>query len=110
MIVGHRNPHRGWSYFRASLYGGRAPPRTDSRPSQLHRGFDGQTPRGSDIFGLGREYPGSRADWGYWDAPKTPEDPDPPRYDVPRRARASRPPQADQGVAARKKRYGKTEG
>jgi hypothetical protein len=33
--------------------GGQAPPRADPRPSQVHCGFDGQPPRGSDIFGLG---------------------------------------------------------
>ena len=32
--------------------GGHAPPRADPGRSHVHRGFDGQPPRGSDIFGL----------------------------------------------------------
>jgi hypothetical protein len=50
--------------------GGHAPPRAGPRPSQVHRGFDGQPPRGSDIFALGM--------W-HWSTPNPPRNPDPLR-------------------------------
>jgi hypothetical protein len=43
--------------------------------------------------GFTREYSGSGEDFGHWAAQKTPRSQNPPRYDAPRRARASRQPQ-----------------
>ena len=50
--------------------GGHAPPRADPRRSHVHHGFDGQLPRGSDIFGL---------DVWHWGTPNQPRNPNPPR-------------------------------
>jgi hypothetical protein len=45
------------------------------------------------MTGFTWEHSGSREDFGYRDAQKTPRSQNPPRYEVPRRARASRQPQ-----------------